>query len=357
MIQVYPTTIQKQQLNKHWNTIRYVYNKTLSTIINQKEKANFISLRNKLVTNNEINNLFDWEIKTPKEFRAHAVQDVVTAYKSSFENLKNSNISHFNISYKKRKNKNWSMGFCKNNFSIVDNHFKLFPKTFDNKGLFRIGKRNIKKVKNLVLRDSKLHYNGKHYYFIIPVQIENTKTAKEGVISLDPGVRTFQTGFSNKEIIQFKTNNELMRKYKTKIDILQRERKYKHIWRYRNKIKNHIDDIHWKTINYLTKEYSDILLPKFESQEMVKRSRNRILNRDLNHLKHYQFQQRLRYKSIIRGVKLYIVGEEYTSKTCTRCGTIDKYLTIEKIYNCKRCNLIIDRDINGARNIMIKNLK
>ena len=50
-----------------------------------------------------------------------------------------------------------------------------------------------------------------------------------------------------------------------------------------------------------------------------------------------------------------IVTEEYTSKTCTRCGGIsDKYNRRRK--ECEYCKYKIDRDINGSRNILIKNL-
>jgi putative transposase len=53
--------------------------------------------------------------------------------------------------------------------------------------------------------------------------------------------------------------------------------------------------------------------------------------------------------------KLMIVNESYTSKTCTKCGNIDRKLGYSKLYNCKKCSLEIDIDINGARNIFIKN--
>jgi len=50
-----------------------------------------------------------------------------------------------------------------------------------------------------------------------------------------------------------------------------------------------------------------------------------------------------------------VVGEEYTSKTCTGCGNIDDKLGGKKWYECKACGTALDRDYNGARNIYIKN--
>lgn len=56
----------------------------------------------------------------------------------------------------------------------------------------------------------------------------------------------------------------------------------------------------------------------------------------------------------LRGNILYIVDESYTSKTCGRCGNLNNKLGGNKIYKCTNCNLVIDRDINGARNILLK---
>ena len=70
---------------------------------------------------------------------------------------------------------------------------------------------------------------------------------------------------------------------------------------------------------------------------------------------HWLFQQRLKWMCEKNGSKLHIVTEEYTSKTCTGCGTI-KNIGGNKIYKCSKCGLDIDRDINGARNILLKTL-
>ena len=48
--------------------------------------------------------------------------------------------------------------------------------------------------------------------------------------------------------------------------------------------------------------------------------------------------------------------EECTSITCSKCGKIStKYE--KRVKNCENCKLKIDRDINGSRNILIKNIK
>ena len=59
----------------------------------------------------------------------------------------------------------------------------------------------------------------------------------------------------------------------------------------------------------------------------------------------------------IRGNNFKIITEEYTSKTCTDCGKINKNLGGKEEFKCGKCGLEIDRDINTSRNICIKNIE
>ena len=49
-----------------------------------------------------------------------------------------------------------------------------------------------------------------------------------------------------------------------------------------------------------------------------------------------------------------MVNERYTSKVCSVCGEFKDDLDSSKIYKCKKCMSIIDRDVNGCRNIILK---
>ena len=71
---------------------------------------------------------------------------------------------------------------------------------------------------------------------------------------------------------------------------------------------------------------------------------------------HYKFMERLQFQAQKRNCKVINVTEEYTSKTCGRCGNLNNKLSNKDIFKCNHCHLVIDRDINGARNILLKNL-
>ena len=70
---------------------------------------------------------------------------------------------------------------------------------------------------------------------------------------------------------------------------------------------------------------------------------------------HYRFQQRLINKSReYPWCKVIICDEQYTSKTCGHCGVIKQNLNSSKIFKCSSCHVTIDRDFNGARNILLR---
>ena len=51
------------------------------------------------------------------------------------------------------------------------------------------------------------------------------------------------------------------------------------------------------------------------------------------------------------------VTEEYTSKTCSKCGHIHTKLRGNKQFVCPDCGHAIGRDVNGAFNILLKALR
>lgn len=125
-------------------------------------------------------------------------------------------------------------------------------------------------------------------------------------------------------------------------------------WR---KIRNKINEMHWKTISFLTRNYDMIVIPNFRISEMVKtRKLPKVTKRMLYMFCFHSFFLKLKFKCETTKTKLKIVGEEYTSKTCTGCGELNNVGSSE-VYNCKNCNLTIDRDINASRNILLKNIK
>ena len=72
--------------------------------------------------------------------------------------------------------------------------------------------------------------------------------------------------------------------------------------------------------------------------------------------RYFDFRLRLKYKCSVNNKKFKLVDEYYTTKTCSLCGNYNCKLGGNKIYNCNNCKCSLDRDINGCRNIYMKQL-
>jgi putative transposase len=361
-IKLYPSRIQRKILIEWFNTSRYVYNKVLHGIINENDKVNKFNLRNKYVSWNGGNEYIKaFEINTPKTIRQESVYDLCKAYKTCFSQLKSGLINKFNLNYKSKKNKIQSIGIERSGkLNKKNKTIELFKNCMGKDNYqFKIGKKQSKdrELQNLEIKmDCRICYDGYNFYFCIPIEVEKKENSlNDKIIALDPGTRTFSTGYDpDGNIIEFHRQDDLLKKLKCKLSLLQSKRK-KRIKVVRQKIKNCVDELHWQTINYLTKNYKRILLPHFESQKMSMKSKNKHLNRDLNIFSHFTFKQRLYYKAKVNNTKVYDVYEDYTTKTCTNCGYLNDVKTKKEIL-CNNCNILIDRDYNGARNILLKHL-
>jgi putative transposase len=214
-----------------------------------------------------------------------------------------------------------------------------------------------------------------NYYLCIPYYKEIKKSTTTKTCAIDPGVRTMLTGYDpegyifefGKEIDKIMKRNLLIDKLKSKIRSFKGKRNKRYNLkteelRITEKIKNMIKDCHHKVSKWLSETYRKILLPKFQTSEMVnkiKRGIDKKTARKMMAWSHYSFKELLKHKMSMHGNQLIECTEEYTSKTCTSCGRINHLLGASKNFKCpyKDCNVQIDRDAGASRNIYLKNHK
>ncbi len=65
-----------------------------------------------------------------------------------------------------------------------------------------------------------------------------------------------------------------------------------------------------------------------------------------------QFRQMLEYKAESAGIPLIAVNPKETSQDCSGCGAKVPKKLKERVHTCPACGLVLDRDVNAARNIL-----
>jgi putative transposase len=156
-----------------------------------------------------------------------------------------------------------------------------------------------------------------HYYLAVPSKhrVPSGENQAHGVtqaiVAIDPGVRTFATFYSSESCgflggadfsrIQRMAHylDDLMSRA-TKAGKQKKKRMMLAGLRMRQKVQNLIDELHHKTALFLVKNFDCILLPTFETSQMVGRSGRKIRSKTVRNMltfAHYRFKQFLKNKA------------------------------------------------------------
>jgi putative transposase len=348
-------------LTKWNNDCRYSYNKTV-WLASETKEFNSYYLRN-LVVPKEVNQHISWILETPKEIRAGAVFDAVSNIKSCFRNLKNKNIKHFTMPFKRKRSETWTICIPKSALKIINPRtLSIYPK---------ISNSHFKTTEDIseIQNDCKIHFNGLYYYLLVPYTKQKKETQNR-MCGIDPGVRTFMSVYDPENgcleigagadkkinVLNLRIDYLISAKSKLKTKKLKDTINTK-ILKIRDRIKNLQSELHHKTSNFLCGQYKNIYLPKLESGKMSiknKRKLNNNTTRRMLSLSHALFFDMMKTKSIEYGSTIIVSREEYTSQMCCVCSAMKK-IGGSKTYNCESCGSILDRDLNSSKNIFIKN--
>lgn len=379
-MRIYPNKQQKELFEKCLGVHRFFYNKgnaylkEVSGTEEFKKSLSLISLRKKVLkSDSDLTNEEAWQKEVPYDTRQLALKQLITSYKTSLTLKKKGLIESFIVSYLKKKSPRQIFYVDKGALKIdIQGNLNIFPRRLKDKKKIRKRKRDRKKLKDFLegtidcdVIIQKMDC-GK-WYVCIPKEVEKPiyENPKYQSVFLDPGVRTFQT-FYSPEGISGKIGDNYGINYVAplleKHDLMQCLGKSKKCSLLRTKVRNIIDDLHRKTSKFFCDCFQSIVIPPFETQNMVmipKTTRRKISSktaRNMMTLSHYRFQQCLKDQAKKFGRNVITINEAYTSKTCGCCGTINESLGSSKVFKCKKCHLEIDRDLHAARNICLKTM-
>ena len=312
-----------------------------------------------------------WQKEVPYDTRQEAISDAITSFKICLTMMKSGMIKHFNVSFRSKKTQT-SQVFRVNKKTFNVETLMVFPKRLKKGGKLRFRKRDKTKLLSEVESNfTILKTRPGHWYLCLPHKEEPpmfTNPVYKSVF-LDPGVRTFQTFYSpdglcgkiggdvfNQEVKTLAARHDMLFGTSAKNGISQKTKRglRKRCALLRLKIKNKVTDLHWQTASFLCSTFQNIFLPRFEVSKMVKGSPlGSQITRSMLQLSHGAFRERLLYYAKTKHRNIFLVGEQYTTKTCGACGHIQE-MEGAKTFNCTQCQTKIDRDYNGARNICLK---
>jgi transposase len=368
-------------------------------IFNHIKLRNLIGIKDERITPEK-----EWLKRIPYATRDLAIKSVISMYNSAITNLKRGNIKKYKIDLISKKENIQIFDVDSEALNIKGGLIRIFSrrfketledkierlhkehleckktkdtkfykskaklKEFKDRSILRTRKRDIVRLKNMNNSEnpcsSIIQYikDTNSWYICIPY--ENTKVnVKDPIydkVFLDPGVRTFQKCYSPEGIVCDLGENYYNKHILSLLLKSDKTEDKKLSAKLRTKAKHITNDLHKKTCGVLTNLFDTIIIPDFKTSKMVKKSEsnprkiNKYNVRALLQLAHYKFRETLKFQCKKKGRTLHVVTEEFTSMTCGRCGNLHKNLGSSKIYNCNNCGLVIDRDLNGSRNICLK---
>jgi putative transposase len=356
---------------------------------------------------NESNIPEHWLRQLPSGSRKLAVKDLCEAHWSNVAKAKKDAAHQFNLRFKSKKDPTQVLRIEHTHIRINadGNSLCIFPAT--SKGLVRDLCREVgvEYTDNLldiecnlaqvpggaaITADSVITMDKARRFFIsVPYRRPPPPPETQGMqakwAALDPGERTFLTGYSpdgHAFKLGAKASGYLMRLV-TKMDMLisgrdtlscanrthknlkQRNalrssirRANRNITSLRRRVGDLVAELHWKCSAWLCANFTDIILPPFNTGKMVLKKGRCISSktaRSMLTLSFYLFRQRLVHKAAGCGVRIYIRGEEFTTKTCGNCGVLNESVGSSKVFRCDACGVEGCRDGLAARNIFLKN--
>jgi putative transposase len=209
------------------------------------------------------------------------------------------------------------------------------------------------------------------WYAIFPEPVNEQCSLARGVMALDPGVRSFLTGFDGTGFVDIAKGDfgritrlcyylDDLQSRMSKAPRQKRRRMRQAAFRLRERIRNLVDECHRKVAAFLTDNYRLIFLPTFESAKMVAKAGRKFGSKTARAMltwAHYRFKQFLKFQAKKKNVVVVEVSEAYTSKTCTKCGHIHTRLGGAKVFRCPKCNHRLPRDWQGVLGVMLRALR
>jgi putative transposase len=350
-IRIYPTAEQRNLFRQWMGVQRLTYNKTIEYLNGiEGKRDNWMAISNLILSG-----LPDFCREVPYQIKKIAVKDACGAFTSN--KVKASKTGKpFKMRFKSRKNPRQSCYIPKSAVKADGIYHTKSGKLFFSEHLPE------------TFGDCRLICKRRKWYLSVPEQITTVRPERQGrTVAIDPGIRKFATFFSVESfghighhdigmINRLCHHLDDLLSRSSKAHARQRRRMRMAADRLRDRIEDLIDELHWKTIKFLTNNFDVIIYPTFAPSQMVPKSARKISRKSVRSMLNWSFGKfavRLAHKCAEYGCTLVRISEAYTSQTNTFTGELMN-IGGKETYVHEKCK--IDRDLAGARNILLRAL-
>ncbi|WRM43471.1 hypothetical protein [Staphylococcus phage LY01] len=380
---IYPNQDQINYFNKCFGVRRKIWNMALEDYQNKDDDAQFSGFDYQKKLNNEIyeSGKYPYLYEVNSMVRQEALKDLDESFKIYRNEQKKARKSKdaidtekFKPKFKKKKHSNESFRFM-----VKDK--KYLPIRFLSKKWIKISV--MKGIKPFIIKSKEsmkfinsnnhrfltytISRKNEKYYISVTYEINNYKKQRlnNDSIGIDMGMKTpLVCVDSNGQTFEFKIPHNLW-KQERKTEKLQAKlssKKYysksyyktlKQLRKSYNRECNILEDYRDKITNWLVKNYKVINIEPYSHKASNNLRNARRSNRRFGK---YDFLEKLKYKILQYDNELNIITKKKTTQTCSSCGyvrTNDEKLVIgDDIHDCPKCNVVLDRDLNAAKNIL-----
>jgi len=341
---IFPTEPQKELIAKHIGSSRFVYNLALETknaaYISAKHNYSVFDLVKQLP---ELKEELPWLKEVNSQSLQQSIQNMDIAFKKFFKGA----------GFPKFKSKRDRQSFSIPQNVIVENNLLIIPK-------FKEGiKISLHRPTQGIVKSATISITPTGKYFVsilcdtnteIPTKVPITEST---TIGIDLGIKDFAIT-SEGEVFE---NPKYLRKAQSKLKYVQRKyskhkgkRTKKKLAKLHEDVVNKRKDFLHKVSTKLIRENQTIALETLTVKNMVK---NHNLAQAISDVSWSTFVSMLEYKADWYGKNILRIGQfAPSSKTCSKCGSINKELQLkDREWTCGSCSTVLDRDVNAAINI------
>ena len=349
-----PNDEQSVLLNKHFGSIRFVYNHFLNERKTEYElNQNSINYYDnaKSLTELKKQNDYLWLKEINSQSLQDSLKNLETAYKNFFK---------FNKGFPRFKSKHHKNSFTVPQYVKLNKNELSIPKFKEPIKVI------IDRTFNGIIKQCTISKTPTNEYFVsILVETTHVKYGKTGKeIGIDLGIKDFaitSDGFKYKNNRYTKCYEKQLKKHqqhlsrKTKGSNRYIKQRIKVATIHKKITNSRIDNLH-KISTDLIRKYDLIVLEDLNIKGMVK---NYKLSKHISDASWGKFVTMLTYKAEWNDKQIVKINRFFpSSKTCNCCGYINQNLTLDiREWTCPSCNTKLDRDLNASINILKEGIK